>query len=136
MKQIEDTYVTTGKVKIAFKQFPLTNIHQNSEKAAEASLCANDQGKFWEMHNKMFENNNVLDVNSLKGYAKLLGLNTNDFNTCLDSGKYADQVQKDQQEGIALGITGTPSFIINGKLVTGALPFSEFQKVIDAELAQ
>jgi protein-disulfide isomerase len=132
-KQIKANYVDTGKVRIVFKHFPLP-FHANAQKAAEASECAREQGKFWEMHDKLFENQNAISISSLKGYAADLGLDTSKFNSCLDSGKYASRVQKDASDGSAAGVSGTPSFFINGKSVVGAQPYSVFQQAIEAEL--
>lgn len=132
--ELKTNYIDTGKVKVVFKQFPLS-FHQYAQKAAEASECASDQGKFWEMHDKLFENQDALDVASLKGYAKGLGLNTADFNSCLDDGKKTVRVQAEFQQGVSAGVRGTPSFVINGKLLVGAQPYEAFQQIIDAELA-
>lgn len=135
-KQIIDTYVTTGKASLVFRDFPLSSIHPDAEKAAEAAECANEQGKFWEMHNKLFENQQALSVDNLKQYAKDLKLNTVKFNDCLDTGKYEAEVAKDTKEAASYGVTGTPAFFINGRLIAGAYPFSEFKKIIDEELAK
>jgi len=131
--QIMSTY--KGKVRLVYMHFPLTSIHPYAEKAAEAAECAYDQGKFWELHGKMFANQNALGVDQLKGYAKDIGLDTAKFNTCLDSNQKQAQVNSDQQKGSSYGVGGTPTFFINGIPVVGALPFSEFKSVIDAELA-
>lgn len=135
LPQIKDQYVKTGKVKIVFRDFPLS-FHANAQKAAEAAECADDQGKYWEYHDKLFANTQSLDVTSLKQYAKDLGLDATKFNSCLDTGKYTAEVKKDFSDGQAVGISGTPSFVINGKLVVGALPFEMFKQEIDAALAQ
>ena len=118
-----------GKIKFVFKNFPL-NIHKNAQKAAEASECANEQKKFWEYHNKMFENQEALDVPSLKQYAKDLGLNTNKFNDCLDTGKMAAEVKNDLNAGVKAGISGTPAFLVNGQLIKGAQSFSTFESML------
>jgi len=134
MPQINDTYIKTGKVKLYFRNFPLSSLHENAEKAAEAALCANEQGKFWQYHDKLFANQTALAVTNLKQYAKDLGLNSQNFDSCLDSGKTAEQVKKDTNDGAAYGVQGTPSFFINGTLIVGAQPFSAFQQAIDAAL--
>lgn len=133
--QIREQYIKTGKVKVYFRNFPLS-FHENAQKAAEAVECAGEQGKFWEMHDKLFENQDKLDVASLKQYAKDLKLDTTKFNTCLDSGKMASKVQKDFSDGSSFGVSGTPSFFINGKLLVGAQPFSAFQQEIEAALKE
>lgn len=133
VKQIEQTY--GDKVKLVFMHYPLP-FHASAQKAAEASECALDQGKFWEMHDKMFDNQQALSVDQLKGYAKDLGLNTTQFNTCLDSGSKAKAISADMAKGQAAGVEGTPTFIINGVPVVGAQPYSAFSSVIDAALKQ
>jgi len=131
MKQIEDEY--KGKVKIAFKQLPLP-FHDKAHLAAEAALAANEQGKFWQMHDKLFANQQALDRPSLEKYAEELGLNMTKFKAALDSGKFKDKVDADAKEGAAVGATGTPTFFINGTKVVGAQPFEQFKTVIDTEL--
>lgn len=131
--QIDEQYIKTGKVKMVFRDFPLS-FHTNAQKAAEAAECAGEQGKFWEMHNALFDNGVSGGVSSFKQFAEDLGLNTADFNDCLDSNDMASEVAKDMQDGQAAGIRGTPGFVINGKLVSGAQPFSVFQQIIEAEL--
>lgn len=133
--QIEENYIKTGKVKFVYRDFPLS-FHANAQKAAEAAECADDQGNFWEMHDLLFENGVSRGTSSFKQYAADLGLDTASFNECLDSGKYASEVQKDFQDGQIAGITGTPGFIINGILVSGAQPFEVFQQIIESELAK
>jgi len=121
------------KVRIVFRQFPLP-MHPNAQKAAEASLCANDQGKFWEMHDAMFKNQQELAVDSLKSKAAALGLNADSFNKCLDSGKYVAKIQEDQKAGSAAGVNGTPAMFINGRFISGAVPIEQITSVIDEEL--
>ncbi len=133
MDQIEKTY--GDKVAIYFRNFPLP-FHSSAQKAAEAGQCANEQGKFWEMHDEMFANQDALSVDNLKSYAKGLGLDTTKFNDCLDSGKMAQVVQNDLNAGRAAGVSGTPTTFVNGKAIVGAYPFEAFQQAIDAELAK
>jgi len=133
--QIDEQYIKTGKVKLYYRDFPLS-FHKNAQKAAEAAECAGDQGKFWEMHDALFDNGVSGGTSSFKQFAEDLGLNSVDFDDCLDSGKYADEVKQDMADGTAVGIRGTPGFIINGQLVSGAQPFSVFQQIIEAELAK
>lgn len=121
------------KVRVVFRQFPL-DMHPQARKAAEASLCANDQGKFWEMHDAMFQSQQQLSVDDLKAKATTLGLNAEAFNSCLDSGKYASQVAQDLQEGSAAGVSGTPALFINGRFINGAVPLEQITEVIDDEL--
>jgi protein-disulfide isomerase len=120
-------------------------MHPNAQKAAEASECADDQGKFWEYQDLLFANQGALDVASLKSYAAQLSLDTATFNDCLDTGKQTAEWQKDQQDGTSYGVSGTPAFFINGRMVTGAIPFADyttqagtqpgFKSIIDAALA-
>ncbi|MBU0592055.1 DsbA family protein [Candidatus Micrarchaeota archaeon] len=131
--RINDEYIKTGKVRYVFRDFPL-GFHQYAQKASEAAQCANDQGKFWEMHDILFENRNDLGITNLKTYARNIGLDVNEFDQCLDSGKYYNEVQADLLAGQEYGITGTPAFLINGNLVVGAQPYSVFKNVIDFEL--
>jgi len=135
LPQIQSEYIDTGKVKLVYRDFPLGG-HQYAQKSAEAAECADDQGLFWEMHDKLFENQNALDMASLKQYAEALGLDTNQFDSCLDSGKYASEVRKDFQDGQAARVSGTPTFFINGHQVVGAQPFATFKQIIDSELAK
>jgi protein-disulfide isomerase len=122
-----------NQVRLVFRHFPL-DFHQQAPKASEAALCAQDQGKFWEMHDKLFANQKALEVPALKGYAKELGLDSGKFDKCLDSGEKAATVQADLAEGKKVGVNGTPAFFINGILLSGAQPFDEFKSVIDSEL--
>ncbi len=131
---IEEKYIKTGKVRFVYRDFPLSTIHPHAQKAAEAAECADEQGKFWEYHNKLFENQNALDVSSLKQYAKDLGLDMVKFNNCLDSGIMASEVQKDFSDGTSYGVSGTPTFFINGIQIVGAQPYSTFEQVIESEL--
>ncbi|MCF7900957.1 DsbA family protein [Candidatus Woesearchaeota archaeon] len=131
--QIVSNYVDSGKVKIVFKHFPL-GFHAQAQKAAEASECAGEQGKFWEMHDMLFEKGVTGSVAGFKKYAADLGLDTTKFDSCLDTGKYASKVSADMAEGQASGVTGTPGFIVQGELVVGAQPYSVFQAAIDRAL--
>jgi protein-disulfide isomerase len=131
INQIKEKY--GDRVKIVFKDFPLS-FHQYAQKAAEAAQCAHEQGRFWEYHDTLFANQGSLGMASLKQYASNLGLNTEQFNRCLDSGKYAAEVQEDFSDGQKAGVSGTPTFFINGKKLVGAQPFSEFERLITDEL--
>ena len=133
--QIIKEYVDTGKVKIVFRDYPLS-FHKNAQKAAEAAECAGDQEKYYAMHDKLFEEGVVGGVDTFKKYAVDLGLDSTEFDNCLDSGKHAEEVAKDMAAGQAAGISGTPGFLINGKLVSGAQPFENFKAIIDAELGE
>jgi protein-disulfide isomerase len=131
LAQVREKY--GDKVRIVFRQYPLP-FHQQAQKAAEASLCANEQGKFWEMHDAMFANQSALQVEQLKAQATQLGLNADQFNSCLDSGKHAAAVQADMKDGSAAGVNGTPAMFINGRFLSGAVPFEQVAQIIDDEL--
>lgn len=131
LEQVEENY--GDQVRIVFRQFPL-NIHPNAQKAAEASLCAHDQGKFWEMHDAMFADQQNLGVANLKAKAQEIGLDGEQFDQCLDSGKYADEVAADMRAGVEAGVSGTPALFVNGQLVAGAVPYEQLAEKIDAEL--
>ena len=142
---IKTKYIDTGKVKYVFRHFPLTNIHVNAEIAGVAAECANNQGKFWQYHDLLYTNGQAdgtnLDKASLEKYASSLGLNSgtlglgkNKFNQCLENNSTLAIVQADQQEGVKAGITGTPSFFINGKSIVGAQPTAVFEQAIEAAL--
>jgi protein-disulfide isomerase len=134
IKQLEEKY--KGKVRVAFKQYPLP-FHDKAQLAAEAALAAHDQGKFWEMHDKLFANQQALDRPSLDKYAEELGLNTGKFKEALDSGKFKQQVSADMAVANGLGGgMGTPTFFINGRKIAGAMPVDAFAKVIDEELSK
>ena len=131
--QIEEKYIDTGKVRLVYRDYPL-GFHRNAQKAAEAAECADEQGKFWEMHDKIFDNQQAIAVSDLKRYAQEIGVNTAQFNGCLDSGEMASEVEKDFQDGQSYGVTGTPGFFINGIPLSGAQPFSAFERIIEQEL--
>ncbi len=124
-----------NEVRLVYRQFPLSQLHPNAEKAAEASLCAADQNHFWDLHNLMFETQNQLNEADLKAKAVTLKLDPGAFDTCLTTGKYAGRVQQDQREGYALGVSGTPALFINGRFLSGALPLPDLLKIIDEEIS-
>ncbi|MFH1364782.1 MAG: thioredoxin domain-containing protein, partial [Candidatus Aenigmatarchaeota archaeon] len=129
-QKIITEYVDTGKAKIVYRDFPLS-FHPQAQPAAEAAECAGEQGMFWEYHDKIFENQGALSTESYKQWAADLGLNTEQFNSCFDSGTYRSEVQKDFADGQAAGVSGTPTFFINGQKLVGAQPFEAFKGVID-----
>lgn len=132
IKQILEKY--PDDVQLVYKHFPLPS-HSNSWKAAEASECAAEQGKFWEYHDILFENQDALYITMLKDYAKQLGLNTEEFDACLDSGSMKARIENDKQEGESLGVSGTPAFFVNGKMISGAQPFSVFDAAVSRALS-
>ncbi len=134
LKQVEEKY--GDKLRVVFRDFPLVQIHKDAAKAAEAGECAHEQGKFWEMHDRLFANQSKLQVEALKQTATEIGLDAEKFNQCLDSAKYASEVQQDVDEGARYGVTGTPAFFINGRLLSGAQPLEAFTELIDEELSR
>jgi protein-disulfide isomerase len=133
VKQLVDKY--QGKVKWVFRDYPIANLHPAAPKAHEAARCAAEQGKFWEYHDVLFEKSPRQSPEELKQYAKDLSLDPTTFAQCLDSGKHEAAVNRDIQDGARLGITGTPTFFINGRQIVGSQPATAFQKIIDSELA-
>jgi protein-disulfide isomerase len=140
LPQILSTY--GDKIRFVFMNYPLSQIHENAQKAAEAGECANEQGAFWQYHDILFANQSALTVDNLKAYAVQLGLDATKFNECLDSGRMAPLVQADmtvaEQAVKDAGLTsfGTPAFFINGKHLGGAQPFDVFKQAIDAAQAE
>ncbi|MEM1246116.1 MAG: thioredoxin domain-containing protein [Acidobacteriota bacterium] len=132
LEQVKEKY--KDQVRIVFRQFPLNSIHPKAQKAAEASLCASDQGKFWEMHDLLFAEQKDLDIAQLKEKAVRLGLDASSFDSCLDDDKYAEQVARDIREGAAAGVSGTPSLFVNGRPLTGVVAFEAIAEIIDDEL--
>jgi protein-disulfide isomerase len=122
-------------VRLVFRDFPLS-FHPNAQKAAEAGRCADEQGKFWPMHDWMFENQDKLSTDDLKAGAKQIGADATKFAACLDSGKHAPAVAESQRAGEAAGVTGTPAFFVNGRLFSGAQPFEKFKAEIDRQLGR
>ena len=142
LPSIKTDYIDTGKVKLVYRHFPLS-FHQNAQKAAETTECAKEQGKFWPMHDKLFEEQAAwsnLDATAAAAkfseYAVAAGANKAQFETCLSTGKYASNVQKDESDGASYGVSGTPTFYVNGVELVGAQPYSAFKSVIDAALAK
>lgn len=140
LPQIKSEYIDTGKVLLVYRDFPLDSIHPQATPAALAANCANEQGKFWEYHDKIFENQQSMSDANYKAWAAELKLNTDQFNQCFDSQKYLTEVTKDFQEGSNTGVSGTPTFYIGNPQkgyveLVGAQPYSVFKQVIDQELA-
>ena len=141
LPSIIQEYINTGKAKLVYRDFPLPpNIHPEAQKAAEAAECSGKQGKYFEMHNKLFENQQILSEVNYKLWATQLGLDSDKFNNCLDSGETANEIKADLQDGTNVGIQGTPGFIIgktdgnSARIISGAYPFTAFQEVINSQL--
>jgi protein-disulfide isomerase len=140
---LKTDYIDTGKVRYVFRDFPLDTIHPQARKAAEAGHCAGAQGKYWEMHDTLFNNQSALKVDTLKAFARDLSLDMDAFNACLDQDTYADAVNQHQAAGSQAGITGTPGFFIGktspegtleATFIKGAQPITAFRQVIDGLL--
>jgi protein-disulfide isomerase len=140
--RLEAEYIKTGKLKYVVREFPLEQIHPQAFKAAEAALCAGEQGKYWEMHERLFANQRALGPNDLPGHAQALGLDLPGFQSCLQGGKHAATVRKDLGDGQKAGVRGTPTFFLavqepNGQTVKvlrvlrGAVSFETFKATID-----
>jgi len=129
--QLLDKY--PGKIRVAFKHFPIEG-HNAAPLAHRASMAAQEQGKFWEMHDRIFANQQKMSRDQYLAYAKELKLDVAKFTQALDSGKFKPQIDADQADAKALGVTGTPAFFVNGKFLNGAKPFEDFATVINAEL--
>lgn len=140
---IQENYIATGKVRLIFRNFP---VHEQAVVAAGAAICAQEGDKFWEMHDTLFAQQEEWSGNPdfmalLKGYTQDIGLDSEQFTSCLipEEGKdpeWFGKVKKDFEAGVEAGVQGTPSFLINDQLVVGAQPFEEFQKIIEQELAK
>jgi protein-disulfide isomerase len=140
-KQVQQTLTQllsryAKEVKVVHRDFPLDNLHPQARKGHEAARCANDQGKFWNYHDKLYANAPKGGLEDLKTYAKEVGLNLMAFEGCLNKGKYQAAVQKDVEEATRLGLSGTPAFFINGRMISGAQPMESFVRIIEDELAQ
>ena len=135
LPSIKKDYIDTGKAKLVFRDFPLS-FHPNAAPAAEAAECANEQGKYWGYHDKLFENQDSLSSELYLTLAEELGLDSDKFKTCIESNKYSEEVQADFSYGAKVGVSGTPTFFINGLKLVGAQPYEAFKQMIDAELAK
>jgi protein-disulfide isomerase len=124
-----------SQVRLLYRYYPLTPIHPNAQKAAEAAVCADKQGKFWEMHDTLFAEQGALDVTALKEKAKRLGLDSAPFDECLDGGKALDVISADVKAGLKLGLDATPASFVNGRFVSGAATFEQLSALINDELS-
>ncbi len=121
-------------VRFIYRNFPLSDIHPIAQKAAEAGECAQDQGKFWEYHDKLFQNQSSLTPDRFVEFAAELNMNVYQFKSCLDSDRYADEVLEDYQAGVEAGVRGTPTFFVNGNRIVGAIPKDLLDTVIQSIL--
>jgi len=128
-----DTY--GDQIRFVYRDFPLESLHVNAKPAAEAANCANEQGVFWDYHDKLFSMELGLTSEAYQDYASQLGMDEDAFQECIESGRYQQEVQSDFDFAANLGVRSTPTFFINGIAVVGAQPFEIFQQVIEKELA-
>ena len=119
-----------AQIKYVVLNFPITSIHPGADRAAQAAECAASQGRFWEYHDMLFQNQGSQNDEGLKGLARKAGLDGDTFDVCLDSGIQSQQVRKDFEEGRDHGVRATPTFFINGRIVEGYLPFNDFKSIV------
>lgn len=148
MPQIIENYIDTGKVKFVMREFPIPSLHPRASAASEAALCAGAQGKYWEMHDVLFNNQRKMSDGDLRAYATEIGLDPGAFNECMENKEFAEQVAKDMEEGQEMGVRGTPSFVLGltdsadpnkvrvTRFVRGARGYDAFAKEIDELLAE
>jgi len=144
MPQIVKDYVDTGKIKYIFMDFPLS-FHKNAHKASEAANCAAEQGKFWQMHDRLFANQKAMAIGDLSKYAEVIGLDMPKFKRCLEGGVHTGEIQRRMAEGKKAGITGTPAFLLGFiqsdgrvkvvKKIKGAQPYNSFKSAIGEMLS-
>lgn len=137
MPQITEKYIKTGKVKFVYRDFAF--LGEESEWAASAAECAKEQGKFWEYHDYLYthqngENQGAFHKKNLKQFARVLELDGSKFDSCLDTDKYIEEVRKDSEAGRSLGVSGTPTTFVNGRAVVGAVPFAQFDTLVNNAL--
>ena len=147
LPRIEKEYISTGKLRYVFRDFPIESIHRDAFKAHEAANCAGEHGKYWEMHDRLFQNQNQLGVQELPKHAEAIGVNLSSFQTCLNSGKYGSEIRKDMEDGIRAGVNGTPTFFLGIqdsedqiikvlKTFVGAQPYEQFKIAIEEALRE
>jgi protein-disulfide isomerase len=133
LKEVLTKY--SGRVKLAYLDFPLSEIHPRAQSAAEAARCAGEQGKFWEYHDALYADQSKLNGPELVTSAVALNMDEKAFRSCLDSGKFKSRIEADVEQGTKVGVVGTPGFFVNGVFLSGAQPLAEFEKIIDSQLA-
>ena len=125
----------SGRVKLAYLDFPLREIHPQAQSAAEAARCAGEQGKFWEYHDALYAEQSKMDGAALLTRARALNLDEKTFQSCLNSGKFKSKIEADLEQGSKVGVAGTPGFFVNGVFLSGARATADFEKIIDSQLA-
>lgn len=132
LDQLLDAY--GDRVRLVYRHYPLDNLHPHARKASEASLCAQEQDKFWVMHDQMFASQRSLGVDGLKALAVAAGLEAEPFSSCLDSGRHQQAVEADFQAGLRIGIDRTPAFLINGRYISGSPTYDALEAIVEQEL--
>ena len=132
LKQVEKNY--EGKIRLVYRQFPLTNMHPHAQKAAEAALCSLELGRFWDYYDVLFTHQDQLEVPQLKAHAASLKIDAAAFNTCLDSGRQAANIKKDQDDARKSGVSSTPTLAINGRMISGNRTYAELRAILEDEL--
>jgi protein-disulfide isomerase len=133
LKEVLTKY--SGRVKLAYLDYPLREIHPKAQSAAEAARCAGEQGKFWEYHDALYADQSKLDGAELVSSAVALNMDEKSFRSCLDSGKFKSKIEADREQGTKAGVAGTPGFFVNGVFLSGAQPQAEFERIIENQLA-
>ena len=145
LSAIKKHYVDTGKVRYVFRDFPLDQMHPQARKAAEAAHCAGELGKYWEMHDVLFQNQKALAPPQLAEHARTVGVDGAKFDECLSSGRHAARVERGLTDGAAVGVQATPTFVVGktkpgdvveGTVIRGAQPLETFRRFIDQKLAE
>ena len=124
------------RIRIIWKDFPLTDIHPQALKAAEAAHCAGEQGQYWQYHDRLFTSQQALDLPSLKEHAVALGLDSGVFDACVEEGRYAQRVRDGMNAGRLVGVGSTPTVFINGRMIAGAVPYETFSRAVEDALAR
>lgn len=146
LPELERDYIKTSKIKYVFRDFPIASLHPAAFKAHEAANCAGEQGKYWEMHDRLFSNQKAQSSQDLPLHAQALGLDMSVFQQCLESGRHAAKIREDVAEGRRAGVRGTPTFFLGLtqpndskvkalRVIRGAYPYSTFQQAIDSLLS-
>lgn len=140
---VQESYVVRAiaqkyadRVQVIYRDFPLVDLHPGADLAAEAADCANAQGKFWEYHDVVYRNSGDFTLEALVDSAGQIGLNTRTFRACLETSEFRAEVAQDLADGVAAGVTGTPTFFFNGQKIEGAIPFSTFTEIVEAFLTE
>ena len=141
MPELEKLYVETGQVRYVFRDYPQSN-HTSAVRAAHAAHCAAEQGRYWEMHDLLYDQVAQLiglreaDFATLEGFARDLGLDIEAYQECMESRRYLDRITQDVEEARALGIRATPAYVLNGEVLFGLYPTGAWQKIIERKLAE